>query len=139
MKSEKNKMDPFIKSIFVEGGTEQPSNKFTSKIIETIKAQAPESAFEYEPVISKKAWLIISLFGVALFLFLLFGYTPEGQSLNIEGFSLKFNTTPIKDILSQVAFSFTITPILKTSLIALTFFTFSNLIIFELKNRSFIK
>ena len=139
MKSEKNKKDPFIKSIFDEGGTEQPSNKFTSKIIETIKAQAPASAFEYEPVISKKAWLIILLFGVALFLYLLLGYTPEGQSLNIEGFSLKFNTTPIKEILSKIAVSFTLTPILKTSLIALTFFTFSNLIIFELKNRSFIK
>ena len=37
MKSEKVKKDPFIKSIFDEGGIEQPSEKFTNKIIDTIK------------------------------------------------------------------------------------------------------
>ena len=139
MKSEKMKRDPFIKSIFDEGGIERPSDKFTSKIIDTIKAQAPEVSFEYKPVINRKTWLIIAFLGVVLFLYLLFGLQSEGQMINLQGFTLNFDTSAIRGIISKIAMSFTLTPILKTSLIALTFFTFSNLIIFELRNRSFIK
>ena len=139
MSSGKTKKDPFIKSLFDEGGIEQPSGNFTSNIIDTIKTQSPESVFEYTPVISRKAWLIIAFFGVALFLYLLLGFAPEGQGINLQGFAFKIDTTVVKGVFNKIAVSFELTPILKTSLIALTFFTFSNLIIYELKNRSFIK
>ena len=139
MSAEEIKKDPFIKSIFDEGGTEQPSGNFTNQIINTIKAQSKESAFVYKPVISKKAWLVIAFLGVSLFLYLLFGNAEPGQGLNLYGYSLNVDTSIIKGVLSKIAFSFELTPILKTSFLALIFFTFSNLIIFELKSRSFFK
>ena len=139
MSSEKSKKDPFIKSIFDEGGIEEPSGNFTKQIINTIKAQSKESAFEYKPVISRKAWLVIAFIGVALFIYLILGTSPEGQGINLQGYNIKVDTTAVTGILNKIAFSFNLTPILKTSLIALTFFTFSNLIIFELKSRSFFK
>lgn len=139
MSSEEIKKDPFIKSILDEGGLEKPSRNFTSQIINTIKAQSKDSAFVYKPVISRSAWLVLAFLGTALFLYILLGLSPGGQFLNLHEFSLNIDSSKIKGLLSKVAFSFEITPILKTSLIALTFFTFSNLIIFELKSRSFFK
>jgi len=139
MSSDKIKNDDVIKSIFDEGGLEKPSDSFTNSIINTIKTQSGDSVFVYKPVISRSAWLVIAFLGIALFAYLFFGFSPEGQGLDLYGFTLNFDTSKIKGILNKIAFSFEITPILKTSLIALTFFTFSNLIIFELRNRSFFK
>ena len=139
MSSEEFKKDPTIKSIFDEGGIEQPSDNFTNQIIKNIKAHSKDSAFVYTPVISKNAWLLLAFFGISLFVYLLFGNTPEGQGLNLYGYTLNIDTSIIKGILSKIAFSFELSPILKTSLIALTFFTFTNLLIFEIRSRSFFK
>ena len=139
MSSEEIKKDPFIKSIFDEGGIEQPSGGFTNQIINTIKAQSKESAFVYKPVISRNAWLIMAFLGIALFIYLLLGGATEGQGLDLFGFKLNMDTSIIRGLFSKIAFSFTPSPILKTSLIALIFFTFSNLLIFEWKSRSFFK
>ena len=139
MSSKEIKKDPFIKSIFDEGGIEQPSGGFTNHIINTIKAQSKESAFVYKPVISRNAWLIMAFLGIALFIYLLLGGATEGQGLDLFGFKLNMDTSIIRGLFSKIAFSFTPSPILKTSLIALIFFTFSNLIIFEWKSRSFFK
>ena len=139
MSSKEIKKDPFIKSIFDEGGIEQPSGSFTNHIINNIKAQSKESAFVYKPVISRNAWLIMAFLGIALFIYLLLGGATEGQGLDLFGFKLNMDTSIIRGLFSKIAFSFTPSPILKTSLIALIFFTFSNLLIFEWKNRSFFK
>ena len=63
MSSEEFKKDPTIKSIFDEGGIEQPSDNFTNQIIKNIKAQSKESAFVYTPVISKNGWLVLAFIG----------------------------------------------------------------------------
>ena len=139
MSSKEIKKDPFIKSIFDEGGIEQPSGGFTNQIINTINAQSKESAFVYKPVISRNAWLIMAFLGIALFIYLLLGGATEGQGLDLFGFKLNMDTSIIRGLFSKIAFSFTPSPILKTSLIALIFFTFSNLLIFEWRNRSFFK
>ena len=137
MSLEEIKKDPFIKSIFDEGGIENPPKGFTDQIIKNIKAQTSESSFEYKPVISKNVWLVLAFFGVSLFVYLLFGSSAEGHGLNLYGYTLNIDTSFIKGIFSKVAFSFELSPILKTSLIALTFFTFTNLLIFEIRSRSF--
>lgn len=139
MSTENIKRDPIIKSIFDEGGLEQPSGSFTRNIIKAIKSQSQDSVFVYKPVISKKAWLIIALLGCSLFIYLLLGGAAEGQGPQYFGVKLNFDTAIISGLFSKIAFSFTLSPILKTSLLALIFFTFSNLIIFELRNRSFFK
>lgn len=139
MSSDEFKKDPLIKSLFEEAGKEQPSGQFTDQIMSKLKADTKESTFEYKPVISRTAWRIIAFLGFLLFMYLLFGSSAEGQGINIYGYSLNLDTSKIKSMFSKVAFSFEFTPIMKTSFLALIFFTFSNLIIFELKNRSFFK
>lgn len=139
MSSEEINKDPFIKSIFDEGGIEQPSGNFTNQIIKNIKAQSKESAFVYKPVISKNAWLVMAFLGISLFVYLLFGTSAEGQGLNLYGYTLNVDTSIVTGIFSKIAFSFELSPILKTSFFALIFFTFFNLLIFEIRSRSFIK
>ena len=139
MSSENIKKDPTIKSIFDEGGLEQPSGSFTSNIINAIKIQSEHSVFVYKPVISRNAWLVITFLGISLFAYLFFGFSPEGKGLDLYGYTLNFDTSIIRGLFSKINFSLNLSPILKISLMALTFFTFSNLIIFELKSRSFFK
>jgi hypothetical protein len=131
--------DPYIKSLFDEGGTEEPSGRFTNSVIDKIKAQSAPSVFTYKPVISRSAWLIMAAIGVIVFFYLIFINPSSSQGLELYGYSLNFDFTKVKNIFSKVAFSFELTPIFKTSIIALFVFTFSNLIIFELKNRSIFK
>jgi len=139
MSLEEIKKDPFIKSLFDEGGIEQPSGRFTHTIIDTIKAQSKANPYVYKPVISRNAWLVIAFLGVSIFVYLMFVNAPEAQGLDLYGYSLKIDASKVQGFLSKIAFSFTLTPILKTSFLALFFFTFTNLVIFELKSRSFFK
>ena len=139
MSSKEINRDPFIKSIFDEGGIENPSDGFTKQIIKDIKAQSKERVFEYKPVISRNAWLIIAFLGIALFLFIFFQSSGQGQGIELFGYTVNWDTQKITSLFKNIAFSFKLTPIFKTSLLALTFFTFTNLIIFELKSRSFFK
>jgi hypothetical protein len=140
MKHQEINKDPFIKSVLDEGGLEQPSSEFTNQIINKLKAaQAKDSVFVYKPVISRKAWLILAISGIALFAYLFLGFAPEGQGVDLYGYKLNIDMSVIKGIFSKFALSFTLTPILKTSLMALVFFTFFNLIIFELRSRSLLK
>ena len=139
MSDENIKKDPVIQSMLDEGGLEHPSNNFTNQIINSIKAQTKESAFVYKPVISKNVWLGLIFAGVSLFIYLVFSLSPESQFLNLNGFSMDFDASRIREIIPQISFSLELSSIMKTALIALSFFTFSNLIIFELKSRSFFK
>jgi len=139
MSSDELNKDSYIKSLFEEAGIEHPSSHFTSKIISRIKAESKESAFIYKPVISRTAWRIIAFLGLLLFIYLLFAGNGEGQGINLYGYTLNLDTSKIKTMFDKIAFSFEFSPIMKTSFITLIFFTFSNLIIFELKNRSFFK
>jgi len=131
--------DPYIKSLFEEGGSAEPSDHFTNRIIERIQAQSEASAYQYKPVISRAAWLAIAIIGIGMFIILLFNDPGSSQGLNLYGYSLNIDLSNLKSILNKIAFSFELTPILKTSIVALFVFTFSNLIIFELKNRSLFK
>ena len=139
MSQQESQEDKYIKSLLDEGGMEEPSSRFTDNIIDAIKAQSESSAFSYQPVISRRAWLVIAFIGLALFFYMIFINPTNGQGLELYGYSLQIDFSKVKNLFSKVAFSFELTPIFKTSIVALFIFTFSNLIIFELKNRSFFK
>jgi hypothetical protein len=139
MSEQEIQKDPYIKSLFEEAGTEEPSKRFTNSVIDQIKAQSASSVFTYKPVISRSAWLTMAAIGVLAFLYLVFVNPSSSEGLELYGYSLNFDFTKVKNLFSKVAFSFELTPIFKTSIIALFVFTFSNLIIFELKNRSIFK
>ena len=131
--------DQYIKSLFEEAGKEEPSGRFTSNIIEAIKNQSSASAYAYKPVISRGAWLIMAFIGIAAFFYLLFVNPSGEQGLEVFGYDLNLDFSAAKGFFSKMAFSFELTPIFKTSIAALFIFTFSNLLIFELKNRSILK
>lgn len=139
MSAEEMKKDPIIKSILDEGGLEHPSSKFTNNIINAIKAQSKDAAYVYKPVISKSAWLVLIFMGSALFIYLLLGLSPENSLLNLEGFSFSVDTSALKSFFGKFSLSLEMSPIYKTALIALSLFTFTNLIIFELRNKSLWK
>jgi hypothetical protein len=139
MSSKDIKKDPFIKSIFDEAGEAHPSASFTTQIINVIKSETKESAFVYKPIISKNAWLVMAFLVISLFVYLLVGNSEAGQGINLYGYSLNMDTSIVKGFFSKLVFSFELSPILKTSFLALIVFTFSNLIIFELRSRSFFK
>ena len=139
MSAEEIKKDPVIKSIFDEGGLEHPSANFTDQIINTIKSESKDAVFVYKPIISKKAWLILIFIGLSLFVYLTFGLSSESSYFGIHGFSMNFDAPNLKEFMGRFKFSFGLSPILKTALIALSIFTFSNLIIFELKSKSLFR
>jgi hypothetical protein len=139
MSTQEPNQDQYIKSLFEEGGTEEPSRHFTNNIIDAINAKSASSTYTYKPIISKSAWLTMAFIGIAAFLYLLFVSPASSQGTDFYGYSLNFDLSKVKGLLSKVAFSFELTPILKTSIIALFIFTFSNLLIFELKNKSMFK
>jgi len=139
MSQQESQEDKYIKSLLDEGGLEKPSNQFTNNIINNIKAQTESSTLNYKPVISRNAWLVIAFVGLAVFLYLIFINPSSNQGLDLYGYSLNLDLSKVKNLFSKVAFSFELTPIFKTSIVALFIFTFSNLIIFELRNRSFFK
>ncbi len=139
MSSKEIKRDTYIKSVFDEGGIEQPSDGFTNQIIKIIKSQSEESVFVYKPVISKNAWLILAFLGIALFLLIFFQSSGQGQGLTFYGYNLNLDIQKFTGLFKGIAISFKLTPIFKTSLMALVFFIFTNLLIIEIKSRSFFK
>ena len=139
MSEQEPNRDQYIKSLFDQGGTEEPSKNFTNNIIDTIKNETASSPYAYKPIISKNAWLTIAFIGVAAFLILMFFNPSSSEGLNLYGYSVNLDFSKVKNLFGKVAFSFELSPSLKTSIIALFIFTFTNLIIFELKNRSIFK
>ena len=62
MKEEQDrKADEFIRKLMAEAGPDNPSDQFTQSIMEEIDQQLQTSATRYKPLISKKAWLPISV------------------------------------------------------------------------------
>ena len=133
MRADKLKQDPNIKSILEEGGLETPGDQFTSNIINKIEAQSLKT--EYKPVISRTAWLVLSFIGVAIFSYFLFVNASSGNGLSFQGYTLDFDFNEFKAFMGQFKISFELTPIFRTSLIALTVFTFTYLLFFELKSK----
>ncbi|NJN28349.1 MAG: hypothetical protein HC819_21450 [Cyclobacteriaceae bacterium] len=131
--------DPFVKSLFDEAGMAEPNSDFTLKIIKKIEADTANKAFVHRPVIGRRAWLLIALFGLAMFVYLWIYPSADQSGTSLFGYALQIDISFIEAFIQKIAISFTISPILKTALLALVFFTFTNLIIFEWKSRSFFK
>jgi hypothetical protein len=139
MNEQEKHKDSYISTLLNEGAIERPPQRFTDNIINAIAAQSESSAYKYKPVISRTAWMIIAFIGVAAFAFLLFAGPSGGQGLDILGYSFSLDFSKIKELAGGITISFELTPIVKTSIIALFVFTFSNLILLELKDRSIFK
>ncbi|MGB5236045.1 MAG: hypothetical protein WBM43_13145 [Flavobacteriaceae bacterium] len=86
MKAEQDKKaDEFISKLMAEAGPDKPSDRFTQSIMEKIgQEQSHSSVTLYKPLISKKAWLPISIviFGIC-FIFLKGDWKKEWLELPV--------------------------------------------------------
>ncbi|MEO9485777.1 MAG: hypothetical protein ABJG47_20135 [Ekhidna sp.] len=93
---EMNTEDELLKRLFVEGEVE-PSSNLTEKVMHRIDAD--QKAFEYEPVISKKAWVFMgSIFSMVMIYLML---NSGGHSFQIPEFA-----QVLKDNLNGLRFDF---------------------------------
>ena len=95
--------------------TEKPSEDFVTNVMSQVEAQ---KEIQYEPLISKKAWIVISSIVVASVLFVFLDDAPEQSSNVVTKFSQYLdqaqylNTNPFKNI--------TFSPLLTMSLLCLS-------------------
>jgi len=75
--SEEGLKDEKLATLLKEPGLEIPSNKFVSNIMKDVEVQRN---LEYQPLISKKGWLVISAFFIGILVFVLFKDMPEQPS-----------------------------------------------------------
>ncbi|MDH7444438.1 hypothetical protein [Aquimarina sp. 2201CG14-23] len=100
-----------IKNLVKEAGVEHPSNDFLHNVMNEVKITSTKASTLYTPLISKKSWMMISVFSIGLLAFGLF--LSEGTSimdrlelsfLAEKGFKnplagFKFHTTTIYGII----------------------------------------
>ena len=132
--------EKYFKKLMTEGGLVQPPERFTQQVLQKISVLSPASQEKYKPILSRKTWMILAIVVVAIFTYsYLMGGTTSSSTFNVMGIEVSLDLSIFKEMFQKVVFSFELSPIMQTSILALVVFTFSNLIIFELRNRSFIK
>lgn len=102
MKQEQFDSNDAMKNIIRKGGLEQPSFDFTNTVMSKIQSPQSAAAFIYQPVISRKAWVIFGGFFIALcgFVFLI---PPGGNSaVDLSQYILPAQQT-INNALSGIA------------------------------------
>ncbi len=116
MKENEDKyLDSFTKKIIKKASLESPSIHFTSEIMSQVKALNKSKAIAYKPLISKKAWVFISLSFIGLCTYLIFGTeTQQSSWLNGLDFSL-LSDSKFTNVLSGFTMS-------KTLMYAIAFF-----------------
>ncbi len=140
MKPEDTYKDPLMQQMFEDAGALRPSSQFTGKILKQLKQEATSGAYSYTPVISKKAWLLVSVLGAAMFVLVFFTSTsPKPSGMVFLGYTIRLDLSFVQRIAEKVAFSFEFSPVMKTSLSALAIFIFAQLLLFEWKNRTIFK
>jgi len=131
MKPDKN-IEEITKYIIKEAQVESPSDGFLNKVMDSVKIESELSlSKKYEPLISKKVWVLIAVVFIALSVFLLTGTTENYNLISKVDFSLLdklpsinvFDTISSINIFKNIHFSTTFT---------LSFIIFSVLAVFQL-------
>jgi len=131
MKPDKN-IEEITKYIIKEAQVESPSDGFLNKVMDSVKIESELSlSKKYEPLISKKVWVLIAVVFIALSVFLLTGTTENYNLISKVDFSLLdklpsinvFDTISSINIFQHIHFSTTFT---------LSFIIFSVLAVFQL-------
>ena len=85
-----------IKKLVKEAGEEKPSVDFLQNVMGEIKATSVSKSMVYQPLISKKAWVVISLMIIGVLVSLPF--LPEGTTilnkLDLSFFNLNKDANP---------------------------------------------
>lgn len=122
MKADKN-IEDFTKYIMNEAEVETPSADFLNNVMDSVKLESELSSSKvYKPLISKSAWVIITLVFVALSHFILTGNSQTSTLLSKLDLSF-FDKLPSFNLFERIHFSTTFT---------FTFILFSILVVFQL-------
>ena len=102
---EKNSFDNFIKKMVKETPVEKPSSDFSGNVMDVIRAiEVKNEKKVFEPLISKKVWLLIVSGIIALTAYLL----KSGVHLN-ESYLSKIDLSKVTNAISiESSYSFTI-------------------------------
>ncbi|NOR29274.1 MAG: hypothetical protein GQ540_12170 [Lutibacter sp.] len=104
MKADKN-IENFTKYIINEAAIESPSSDFLNKVMDSVKIESELSlSKKYQPLISKKVWVLIAVAFITLSIFLLTGSTENYDLISKVDFSLldKLPSINIFDTISSV-------------------------------------
>jgi len=101
--NKEKQLDDFVKKIVKSAGLETPSVGFTQNIMSKIVAQEAKSAVTvYQPLISKKSWLILATITLLLFAYVIFGKLDLTISWLPNINSEVLNKIGFMDALSQI-------------------------------------
>jgi len=101
MEKESKNIDRITKKIIKDGGLEQPSPDFFSNVMEAIASQSTSPSMVYQPLISKKVWMLLFVLTAAvlvlLFIFPVFSETSLINPITIpEQYKFSFNLPKMK-------------------------------------------
>lgn len=106
MEKQSENIDRITKKIIKDAGLHQPSSDFFSNVMEAIETQSTSASIVYQPLISKKTWMLLSTITVA-FLVLLFVFPVFSETSLINPITIpeqfKFNFTLPEMKLSKTA------------------------------------
>ena len=84
-----NRIDKIAKKVFSNDSMESTNQDFTANIMSKIIETKSTASIVVEPIISKKAWFIITAFVSAIILLSLI-YIPENNSIKTANYILDF-------------------------------------------------
>ncbi|WP_111306719.1 hypothetical protein [Confluentibacter sediminis] len=93
-------LDTLSKKVIKNTAVESPSFNFTASVMSQIDALEDSKVTTYQPLISKKAWAVISLSVVALVIYTIFGTQTESAGWLT---SLHVDMLPTYDIKNPLA------------------------------------
>ena len=101
MEKQSKNIDRITKKIIKDAGLEQPSTDFFSIVMEAIESQSVSPSMVYQPLISKKIWMVLFALTAAvlvlLFIFPVFSETSLINPITIpEQFKFSFNLPEMK-------------------------------------------
>lgn len=107
MEEQHKHIEELVNHIMKESVTESPSADFTSKIMTHVDAIANSTITTYKPLISKKAWIILSIIILGTIVYLFTNGSSDGS--RVVNFDLSILTdNKLSNILSGLSFSKTI-------------------------------
>ncbi|WP_298236888.1 hypothetical protein [uncultured Algibacter sp.] len=102
---EDNYLDNFAKKIIRNSVVETPSFNFTEDVMSRVSELSKSSVIAYEPLISKKSWIVIGVSLMVLVLYLLFGNQLETSNwFGMLDFSVISNNA-INNVFSGITIS----------------------------------
>ena len=101
-----DKIEERLRDVFHNSGKQHPPEDFTSRVMDRIENQPSSIRFSYEPIISRRGWIVISILVLflILYIFMLSGSPSLDGRLGpiFENLDLHWLTSWIPNLGSEV-------------------------------------